>query len=102
MDRISEYKIDIEIFDELGISIENFAGYKPSVFCLFEIWLTEQIEKSLFVLKDYSPKFYRNGNSKNERVGIDTLRSLKFQQINFSHNTLNLVAVKCTNVMKVS
>ena len=46
--------------------------------------------------------FYRNGSSRNDGVCIYTPQSLNFQQLNFSHNTLNLIAVKCTDVVTMS
>ena len=46
--------------------------------------------------------FYQNGSSKKDGVCIYIPQSLNVQQLNFSHKSLNLIAVKCTNVVKVS
>ena len=82
--------------------MKNFAKNNPSIICLSETWLIEQIDKNLFVLKEYSPIFYHNGSSRNDGVGIYLQESLKVQQLNVSHDLLNLVVVKFTNVMKES
>ena len=46
--------------------------------------------------------FYHNGSLRNVGVGIYNHQSLNVQQLDFLHNSLNLLFVKCTKLMKVS
>ena len=69
--------------------------------CLTETWLQHDADTRLFSLNNYLPMIINLGHNRNSGVAVYVHESITSEELNLN-STLSYVALKCTNVDRVS
>ena len=87
-------------FDEFKLFLDN-ESKKSSVICLTETWLQHDADTRLFSLNNFLHMIVNLGHNRNSGVAVYVHESITSEELNLN-STLNYVALKCTNVDRIS